>query len=71
MERDSRRGLGLMIGFIGLYDTVHDYTLHFTVIHRHTHTSVQSRLHRRCLVEASNSAKVPLSLGFRTVPGLT
>jgi hypothetical protein len=30
-------GLGLVIRFIGLFDTVCDYTLQFTITHTHTH----------------------------------
>jgi hypothetical protein len=33
-------GFGFVIGFIGLFDTARDYTLHFTV--KYTHTSVPS-----------------------------
>jgi hypothetical protein len=33
----SRRGFGLMIGFIGLSDTPRDYNLH-SFLHTHTHT---------------------------------
>jgi hypothetical protein len=31
LSRDRVTGSGLMTGFIGLFDTVHDYTLQFTV----------------------------------------
>jgi hypothetical protein len=30
---DNTQGFGLVIGFIGFFDTVQDYTLHFTITH--------------------------------------
>jgi hypothetical protein len=51
-----------MIGFIGPFDTAHDYTLQFTLTH--TYTSVHSHLFTsRCSVAASNSGRSPYS-GF-------
>jgi hypothetical protein len=37
-------GFELMIKFIELFDTVHDYTLQFTVLHMHAHTSAHSHV---------------------------
>jgi hypothetical protein len=36
-------GFGLMTAFIELFDTVHDYTSQFTVLHTHS-TSVHSHV---------------------------
>jgi hypothetical protein len=66
-------GFGWMTGFIGLFDTAHDYTLQFTVTHTHTHT--HARTHTlvstvstsSCLVAASNSRRSPSS-GFLNYP---
>jgi hypothetical protein len=55
-----QKGFGLMIGFIGLIDTVRDCTLQFTVIHTSVHSHVFTSRH---LVAASN-----LPLGSRTIP---
>jgi hypothetical protein len=57
-------GFGLMIGFIGLFDTEGDYTLQFTI----THTSVLSHVFdSRCSVAASNGGRSPSS-GFLIYP---
>jgi hypothetical protein len=37
-------GFGLIIEFIGLFDTARNYTSQFTVTHTHTHTSVHSHV---------------------------
>jgi hypothetical protein len=73
-------GFGLMTRFITHFDTVHDYSLQFTISLSLplslTHTlsfslsSVQSRPHCCCLVMASNS-EVPLPLGSQIAPGLS
>jgi hypothetical protein len=39
MECDYRRGFGLIVGFIGLFDTGRDYTIHYLT---HTHTIVST-----------------------------
>jgi hypothetical protein len=54
-------GFELMTGFTGLFDTACDYTL---LLHCYTHTFLypQSRLHCRCLVEASNRGRSPFSV---------
>jgi hypothetical protein len=53
-----------MIGFIGLFDTVRDYTLQYTVTH--THKRPQS-LQCRYLVAASKGGR-SLSSGFPNCP---
>jgi hypothetical protein len=57
---------GLVIGFIGLFDTARDYTLQYTVTH--THTNVHSHVFTsRCSVTASNSG-LSLSSGILNYP---
>jgi hypothetical protein len=64
-------GLGLMVGFIRLFDTVCDYILQYTVTcareHTHTHTSSRPCLRCHCMVAAS-LADIPLTLVTQTVP---
>jgi accessory gene regulator protein AgrB len=57
-------GFGLVTGFIGLIDTVLDYTLQFTIIHTHAHAHT--------LVFTLTSLLLFLSSGFqqRTLPYL-
>jgi uncharacterized Zn-finger protein len=58
-----------MIGFIGLFDTVHEYTIQVTV----THSSVHSHVFTiRCSVAASNNghSDIPLPLASLTISGL-
>jgi hypothetical protein len=57
--RDYRPVL-LMIRFIGLFYTAHDYTLQFTITHNSVHSNVFSS---RCLVVASNDGN-SASSGF-------
>jgi hypothetical protein len=57
-------GFGLVVGFIGLFDTARDYTLQVTV----THTSIHSHVFTsRCLIAASNGGRSPYS-GFPNYP---
>jgi hypothetical protein len=58
-------GFGLMIGFIGLFDTARDYNLQFTVMH--IHTIVHSRVFTSLMVTASNGGRSPSS-GFPNCP---
>jgi hypothetical protein len=60
---DYRQGLDWWLDFIGLFDTVGDYPLQFTVTH--THTSVPQSVWvstSHCLVKASNSWCSPSSV---------
>jgi hypothetical protein len=61
---------GLMIAFIGHFDTASDYALHFTIAHTHTHT-VHSHVYIAVAWQWLLTADVALSLGFRTIPGLS
>jgi hypothetical protein len=57
-------GFGLMIGFIGLFDTLGGYPLQVTVVHMrsaHTHTRARMHIHghffsSHCLLAASPSS---------------
>jgi hypothetical protein len=53
-------GFGLMTGYIGLFDTARDCTLHITVAHTLVSTVTSSLL---LLVAASNSGRSPTSVG--------
>jgi hypothetical protein len=69
------KGLGLMIGFVRLFDTASNYTLQFTITHAHTHTHTHTSVHShvfitRCSVAASNNGD-SLSSGSRTVAGVS
>jgi hypothetical protein len=69
-------GFGLMIEFIGLFDTVHDYPWQFTITHTHTHTPTHSAMSPvlSSLAVAGSQlamADVPLPLGSWTIPGLS
>jgi hypothetical protein len=56
------KGFGLMMGFIGLFDTARDYTLQFTI--RHALANIDSHIFTdRCSVAASSSGRSPSS-GF-------
>jgi hypothetical protein len=63
-------GFGLVIEFIGLFDTQRVTTLHISLVHTHAYQCPQSRLHCRCFVVASNDRR-SLPLGSRTVPGVS
>jgi hypothetical protein len=58
MTCDCRRGFGFITGFFGLFHTARD----FTIIH--IHYCLQSHLHCRCSVTASNRGRSPYS-GFQ------
>jgi hypothetical protein len=58
LECDYRWGFGLIIGFIGLFDIAHEYTLHFNIIH--THTRARARTHTHTNIY-SNSRHSPSS----------
>jgi hypothetical protein len=66
-------GVGLMIGCIRLFDTVHDYTLQFTDRqtdrHAHTHIIVHIYVFTSHHLVAASTADVPLPLGSQTIPG--
>jgi hypothetical protein len=62
-------GVGLVIGFIGLFNTAHGYTVQFTITHTdpsvHSHVSTS-----RCSV-AAFYGNVPLPLRSRTITCLS
>jgi hypothetical protein len=59
-----------MIGFSGLFNTVRDYTLQFTVTHTHTPVFTVTSL-LAVVWYRLPKAEVPLPLVSRTVPGLS
>jgi hypothetical protein len=63
---------GSMMGFIGLFDTIRDYTVQFTAYARTlTHTSVHSHIFTSRYLVAASTADVPLSLSSLTDYGLS
>jgi hypothetical protein len=56
-----------MIGFIGLFDIARDYTLQFSIIHTHTHTSVHSHIFTSRYSVAASTADIPFPLRSRTI----
>jgi hypothetical protein len=64
----SVEDFGLMIGFIGFFDTARDYHLQFTIRNTHTRIDVHSYIFTsRCSVAASNGGRF-LSFGFPKFP---
>jgi hypothetical protein len=64
-------GFGLVIGFIGLFDTTHDYILLFTDTHTHTHTHKHTNTQTHTHTHVTSTLLV-LGSGFqrRTFPFL-
>jgi ABC-type molybdate transport system permease subunit len=57
-----------MFGYIGLFDTAHNYTLRFTITHAVVSTVMSSL---PLLVAASNGGHFSSSAGSQTIPGLS
>jgi hypothetical protein len=62
--------LDLLYSLIQCVTTLYSSPLH-THTHTHTHTSVHSHVFTRHCSVASSTADIPLSLGSRTIPGLS
>jgi hypothetical protein len=62
-------GFEMMIGFTGLFDTVCDYTLQFTITH--THSSVHNHVFTVVASQQNPTVDAALPLAFSSLAGFS